>query len=168
MHELSQKPTEEVNQELNTNSDALLTREEVAKYLNVTERTVLDWAQREIIPAIKLAGSWRFRRQDIELWVEFNRTGPELQTPQDDNAVISPQPFRSEERERKIKSCVSAIELSMQNTDREEWPVFTFHIDHGSDIANEAIARLIKTRNVSLGTKRANGEKYEVIKWRKA
>lgn len=152
---------------MNINSDALWTREEAAKYLNVTERTVLDWAQREIIPAIKLAGSWRFRRQDIELWVESNRTGPELQTSREDNAVISPQPFRSEERERKIKSCISAIELSMQNTDREGWPISTFRVDHGSDIANEAIARLIKSKKASFSTERINGEMYEVIKRRK-
>ena len=152
---------------MNTHSDALMTREEVAKYLNMTERTVLDWAQRDIIPAIKLAGSWRFRRQDIDSWLESNRTGPERTSFESGNLVIRPQPFRSEDKERKIKSCISAIELSMQNTDREEWPVFTFRVDHGSDIAKEAIARLIKSKKASLSTKRTNGEKYEVIQRRK-
>ena len=151
---------------MSTHPDALMTREEVAKYLNVTERTVLDWAQREIIPAIKLAGSWRFRRQDIDSWLESKRTGPDPTTPEDDDVVRHPQPFRSAERERNIKSCISAIELSMQNTDREEWSAYTFRVDHGADIANEAIARLIKTRKISLDTKRANGEKHEVIRRR--
>ena len=140
----------------------------MAAYLNVTERTVLDWAQREIIPAIKLAGSWRFRRQDIDSWLESNRTGPDPTTPQDDNVVIHPQPFLSAEREQNIKSCISAIEVSMQNTDRKEWPAYTFRVDYGADIANEAINRLIKTRRINLGTKRANGEKHEVIRRRKA
>ena len=152
---------------MNTNSDSLLTREEVAKYLNVTERTVLDWAQRGVIPAIKLAGSWRFRRQDIDSWLESNRTGPDLTTPEDDDVVIHPQPFRSAERERNIKSCISAIELSMQNTDREEWSAYTFRVDHGADIANEAIARLIKTKKIRQDMQRINGKTVSIIRRRK-
>lgn len=48
----------------------ILTLEEVADYLRVSERTVYDWAQKAEIPCGKLGTSWRFRRSDIERWVE--------------------------------------------------------------------------------------------------
>ena len=152
---------------MNTHEDPLLTKEDVAKYLKVTERTVLDWAQREIIPAIKLAGSWRFRREAIDSWLESNRTGPDTAAYPDNDVIVHPQPFRSAERERNIKSCIRAIESSMLDTDREEWPILTFQIDHGVDIANEAIACLVKARKGKLDIRQANGQKYEVIKRRK-
>jgi PTS system nitrogen regulatory IIA component len=49
--------------------DAILTIEEVAKYLRVSERTVYDWAQRGEIPSGKIGTVWRFKKADIENWV---------------------------------------------------------------------------------------------------
>jgi PTS system nitrogen regulatory IIA component len=48
----------------------ILTIEEVAKYLRVSERTVYDWAQKHEIPAGKLGTVWRFKRGEIERWVD--------------------------------------------------------------------------------------------------
>ena len=48
----------------------LMTVEDVATYLRVAERTVYDWAQRGSIPCGKLGASWRFRRTDIDQWLE--------------------------------------------------------------------------------------------------
>jgi PTS system nitrogen regulatory IIA component len=47
----------------------IMTLEEVAKYLRVSERTVYDWAQKGDIPGGKLGTAWRFKRADIEQWV---------------------------------------------------------------------------------------------------
>ena len=47
----------------------ILTIEEVAKYLRVSERTVYDWAQKGEIPAGKIGTVWRFKKNDIERWV---------------------------------------------------------------------------------------------------
>ena len=47
----------------------IMTLEEVAKYLRVSERTVYDWAQKGDIPGGKLGTAWRFKRVDIEQWV---------------------------------------------------------------------------------------------------
>jgi PTS system nitrogen regulatory IIA component len=49
--------------------DDILTIEEVAKYLRVSERTVYDWAQKGEIPAGKIGTVWRFKRAEIEKWV---------------------------------------------------------------------------------------------------
>jgi PTS system nitrogen regulatory IIA component len=49
--------------------DDILTLEEVAKYLRVSERTVYDWAQKGEIPSGKIGTVWRFKKTDIEKWV---------------------------------------------------------------------------------------------------
>jgi len=47
----------------------IMTIEEVAAYLRVSERTVYDWASKGELPGGKIGTSWRFRRGDIEQWV---------------------------------------------------------------------------------------------------
>jgi len=47
----------------------IMTIEEVAVYLRVSERTVYDWAQKGQLPGGKLGTTWRFKRGDIEGWV---------------------------------------------------------------------------------------------------
>jgi nitrogen PTS system EIIA component len=51
-------------------TNEIMTIEEVAEYLRVSERTVYDWAQKGTIPGGKLGTSWRFRRSDIEEWLD--------------------------------------------------------------------------------------------------
>ena len=46
--------------------DEILTIEEVAKYLRVSDRTVYDWAQKGEIPAGKIGTVWRFKKSEIE------------------------------------------------------------------------------------------------------
>jgi PTS system nitrogen regulatory IIA component len=47
----------------------IMTIEEVAEYLRVSERTVYDWAQKGELPGGKLGTTWRFKREDVENWV---------------------------------------------------------------------------------------------------
>ncbi len=54
--------------------DVILTIEEVAKYLRVSERTVYDWAQKGEIPAGKIGTVWRFKKEEIEKWVNERLT----------------------------------------------------------------------------------------------
>jgi PTS system nitrogen regulatory IIA component len=49
--------------------DDILTIDEVAKYLRVSERTVYDWAQKGEIPSGKIGTVWRFKKSEIEKWV---------------------------------------------------------------------------------------------------
>ncbi len=48
----------------------ILTIEEVAQYLRLSERTVYDWANKGTIPCGKLGTTWRFKRSEIERWVD--------------------------------------------------------------------------------------------------
>ena len=51
-------------------SSEILTIEEVARYLRVSERTVYEWAQKGEIPAGKIGTVWHFKKDDIESWVD--------------------------------------------------------------------------------------------------
>ena len=51
-----------------------MTVREVAAYLNVNEKTVYRLAQRRELPGFKVAGAWRFRPEDINRWVEAQKT----------------------------------------------------------------------------------------------
>jgi excisionase family DNA binding protein len=50
-----------------------MTLKEVAEYLHLNERTVYKWAQEGTIRGSKLGSTWRFRRTEIDLWVEQHK-----------------------------------------------------------------------------------------------
>ena len=60
------------------NDDDILTLEEVAKYLRVSERTVYDCAQKGEIPAGKIRAAWRFKKSEIDKWVNDKLTSGSL------------------------------------------------------------------------------------------
>ena len=53
----------------------ILTIKEVGEYLKVTERTLYRLAQEGKIPAFKVGASWRFKRADIDAWIEGQKPG---------------------------------------------------------------------------------------------
>ena len=50
--------------------DQLLTVAQVAQRLQISEKSVYRLAQRGELPGLKVGGSWRFRADDIELWID--------------------------------------------------------------------------------------------------
>ena len=54
-------------------SDEILTVQEVATLLKVAEKTVYTMAQQGELPAFKVRGQWRFKRVDIDRWIEQQR-----------------------------------------------------------------------------------------------
>ncbi|MBL7067389.1 MAG: PTS sugar transporter subunit IIA [Candidatus Marinimicrobia bacterium] len=60
--------------------DDIMTLNEVASYLRVSERTVYEWASKGELPCGKLGTSWRFKRSNIEEWVS-HKLSPRIQAP---------------------------------------------------------------------------------------
>ena len=58
----------------------IMTIDEVAAYLRVSERTVYDWAQKGDLPGGKLGTTWRFKRQDVENWVNSRLSSHSVST----------------------------------------------------------------------------------------
>ena len=48
----------------------LMTIEELAEYLRVKKRTIYDWVKKGKIPAIKAVGQWRFKKDNIDAWLD--------------------------------------------------------------------------------------------------
>jgi excisionase family DNA binding protein len=58
------------------NENAALTVRDVADLLSVDSKTVYRLAQKGELPGFKVAGSWRFLRNDIETWIEAQKSAP--------------------------------------------------------------------------------------------
>ena len=54
--------------------DVFLTTEEVLEYLQVNLRTVYRLIKAGKIPAVRVGRQWRFRKADIDLWLEGQQT----------------------------------------------------------------------------------------------
>ena len=48
----------------------IMTIREVAEYLKLTEKTAYRHAADGKIPGFKVGGAWRFRRREIDRWIE--------------------------------------------------------------------------------------------------
>lgn len=53
-------------------NSGLMTIEDLADYLKVTRRTIYEWVKHNKVPAIKLVGQWRFKKDKIDAWIENN------------------------------------------------------------------------------------------------
>jgi excisionase family DNA binding protein len=54
--------------------DAFLTTEEVLDYLQVNLRTVYRLIKAGKIPAVRVGRQWRFRKRDLDAWLDAQRT----------------------------------------------------------------------------------------------
>ena len=51
-----------------------MTVRDVAGFLAVDEKTIYRLAQQGKLPGFKVAGTWRFQLQDIQGWIEKQKT----------------------------------------------------------------------------------------------
>ena len=50
-------------------TNEILTVKEVAEYLKVNERTIYRLASSGELPAFRVGSSWRFRLNEIDIWI---------------------------------------------------------------------------------------------------
>lgn len=60
-----------------------LTIREVAELLRIGEKTAYTLAQTGELPGFKAGGQWRFRRSDINAWIESQTGRPSKRKPED-------------------------------------------------------------------------------------
>lgn len=51
----------------------IMTIREVADYLRIAEKTAYRLASNGTLPGFKVGGSWRFRRAEVDGWIEAER-----------------------------------------------------------------------------------------------
>ena len=77
--------------------ETFLTTEEVLEYLQVNLRTVYRLIKAGKIPAVRVGRQWRFRKRDIDAWLDSQRPrGGSRQTP----AAAAPRPTAGNSRPR--------------------------------------------------------------------
>jgi excisionase family DNA binding protein len=77
--------------------ETFLTTEEVLEYLQVNLRTVYRLIKAGKIPAVRVGRQWRFRKRDIDAWLDSQRPrGGSRQTP----AATTPRPTAGNARPR--------------------------------------------------------------------
>lgn len=53
--------------------DEIMTLKDVAEYLKIAEKTLYGYVQKGRIPGIKIGSAWRFRKAEIEAWLDDQR-----------------------------------------------------------------------------------------------
>ncbi|MHB9291563.1 PTS sugar transporter subunit IIA [Hollandina sp. SP2] len=133
----------------------ILTIDEVAKYLRVSERTVYDWAQKGEIPSGKIGTVWRFKKSELEKWVNdrlsINTVIPQAGTIHIES-IISPDRIvfldYSTKRDA-LLALVDNLATAPQIKNREE---LSLEILKREDLMSTAIGRGIAIPHVRLSS----------------
>jgi len=135
--------------------DDILTIDEVAKYLRVSERTVYDWAQKGEIPSGKIGTVWRFKKTELERWVNERLSVNKL-TPQSGNihleSIVSPDRIiflNFSAKRDALLSLVENISSSPQIKNRQE---LAQEILKREDLMSTAIGRGIAIPHIRLSS----------------
>ena len=92
----------------------IMTIEEVAAYLRVSERTVYDWAQKGDLPGGKLGTTWRFKREDVENWVNSrlsSNSAPAIAKKSSGSGLLVPERITILETSDKKSVLTSLVDL---------------------------------------------------------
>ncbi len=151
---------------------ALMSLPELARYLGMAERTIYDWAQSGRIPAFKLGAAWRFRRSEIDAWLETQRSGPDVYDPPIVyDPIVEPVetgPTLFQERQALLDACRREIEATLNDPDRTFHVIDQFRDEFSYDVLREVVAQLQKDGLIEITeVKDRNRQKTKVMRRRK-
>ena len=52
------------------NLDEIMTLEEMARYLKIGKSTLYKMVREDKIPVVKIANQWKFRKEEIDKWLQ--------------------------------------------------------------------------------------------------
>jgi excisionase family DNA binding protein len=142
----------------------------------MAERTLYVWVQQGKVPAFKIGVTWRFRRADIDAWLEAQRAGPIVdagRTPLTDPVEPSASKFRIRRQEEQadqalIDACRAFIETTMRTEDRQVFVIDQFVDRFGQDVVDTVVDELRKKKVVTVTEERGlDGEMVKVLKRRR-
>ena len=119
----------------------LMTVQEVAEFLRVSERTVYDWATAGTIPCGKLGTTWRFKRSEVQKWVDEQLSGSFKK-----NVTFSPLAIKD------ILSAENVMLLEADSKDVALLEMLKYLADNGSITQKEAIVEGIFQREKLMST----------------
>ena len=159
----------------NDAASPLMSLPDVARYLGMKERTIYVWAQEGRIPAFKLGATWRFRREEINAWLETHRSGPDFSRGRRPIVPpVQPQPTRwqirqqeHEARRSMLDECKSHIETTIGDEDQTVFLVDRFVGRFDEDVVRDVVRQLrMEKKIVESDLTGQDGEKVKVIRRR--
>jgi excisionase family DNA binding protein len=115
--------------------EVFLTTEEVLEYLQVNLRTVYRLIKAGKIPAVRVGRQWRFRKRDIDAWLDSQRTQtPSVGMPTIASAAPTPKSGR-------YRVMVVDDEASIRDLLSKTLALAEYDVDTAPD-GNAALARL--------------------------
>jgi excisionase family DNA binding protein len=127
---------------LNLHSDEVfLTTEEVLEYLQVNLRTVYRLIKAGKIPAVRVGRQWRFRKRDIDTWLDSQRTHPTSHTAAPESVSAPPQPVAPGRKAGHHRILVVDDEASIRELLVKTLSLAEYEVDTAAD-GNTALARL--------------------------
>jgi excisionase family DNA binding protein len=118
--------------------DTFLTTEEVLEYLQVNLRTVYRLIKAGKIPAVRVGRQWRFRKRDIDAWLDSER--PKGSATAAATAVAEPSSFPRDAGERP-RILVADDEASIRDLLSKTLALAEYDVDTAAD-GRAALERL--------------------------
>ena len=116
------------------NDEIFLTTEEVLEYLQVNLRTVYRLIKAGKIPAVRVGRQWRFRKRDIDAWLDTQR-------PRGERAPSSGVSDRPQAREGRSRVLVVDDESSIRELLQKTLALAEYDVDTAPD-GRAALERL--------------------------
>jgi excisionase family DNA binding protein len=91
-------------------TNEIITVNEVAEYLRMNPMTIYRLAQQGRIPASKVLGCWRFKRQEIEAWLKAQEFQPSKILVIDDDPLVGSTIKNALEKKHSVVSVENAHE----------------------------------------------------------
>jgi excisionase family DNA binding protein len=155
-----------------TNGSQLMSLSEVAEYLSMAERTIYVWAQQGKIPSFKLGSSWRFKRSEIDVWLEEQRIGSDVAARRKSlvDPVSPPMPkslrerVEREEYQNIISDCENELldRISIESGRTRIWVDDLLRL-YPEQIVNEVIEQLTKQKRIQTGLQDVSGMKLRYV-----
>lgn len=133
----------------------ILTIEEVAQYLRISERTAYDWANKGTIPCGKLGTTWRFKRSEIERWVDDKLSGKRTHSPGDTQTiklqdVLSPDRVLLLDTRSKSEVLDALIECLSRTPDVKDAKLLREEIFHREELMSTGIGFSVAVPHVRI------------------
>ncbi len=116
------------------NDEIFLTTEEVLEYLQVNLRTVYRLIKAGKIPAVRVGRQWRFRKRDIDAWLDTQR-------PRGERATVAPVADRPQARDGCSRVLVVDDESSIRELLQKTLALAEYDVDTAPD-GRAALERL--------------------------
>jgi PTS system nitrogen regulatory IIA component len=137
-------------------TDDILTIKQLSEYLMVSEKTIYRMLEKTMLPGLRVGGQWRFRRRDIDAWIDSQVKKVEMEG---DRRVLA----ELNQSEINIAPLIDEqnVWLRLSSMSRDEllrWMIDHANLDDGVD--RDALFESVRLREQICSTALVNGAAF--------